>query len=114
MKKRLIIHYDKKRDVLYVAMSKHATVNLPWGENEDICLDTDRCEVVGFIITNFCSHFPKLAEHLSPKERWFVRDFFEQRLKDWNQLLSPFKSKKALLDFLAKERANLSSEVARH
>ena len=114
MKKQLLMHYDKKRDVLYVSLGKRATVNLPWGENEDIRIDVENCEIAGFIITNFHAHYPKLAEHLKPGERWFVQDFFIQRLKDWNNLLAPLKSKKQLMDFLIKERRNLSSEVAHH
>ena len=112
MKKSLIVHHDKKRDVLYVTLGKRATLNLPWDENEDICLDTEHCEVVGYIITNFCAIYPKLAERLNPKERWFVKEFFKQRPKDWNLLLSPIKTKKAMMNFLNKERAGLSSEVA--
>ena len=114
MRKQLLVHYDKKRDVLYVTLGKRATVNLPWGENEDVRVDVENCEIAGFIITNFHAHYPKLAEHLNPKDRWFVQDFFMQRLEDWNNLLAPFKSKKRLMEFLIKERANLSSEVAHH
>ena len=114
MKKKLLVSCDRKRDVLYVSLEKRATVNLPWGENEDVRIDVENCEIAGFIITNFHAHYPKLAGHLSPKEKWFVRDFFIQRLEDWNNLLAPFKSKKRLVEFLIKERTNLSSEVAHH
>ena len=114
MRKQLSVNYDKKRDVLYVALGKRATVNLPWGENEDVRVDMENREIAGFIITNFCAHYPKLAEHLNPKERWFVKDFFIQRLEDWNNLLAPLKSKKRLMEFLIKERAHPSSEVVHH
>lgn len=111
--KKLKIDYDKKRDVMYVLFGKRNTLNLPWSTEEEICFDPKKLEVVGYIITNFSHQYPKLAAHTAPKEKWFISDFFAQRLKDWALLLSPFKSKKALLDFLTQEHSKRSPHLAR-
>lgn len=107
--KRLTLHYDRKRDVLYVLRGHGATRNLPFTPNEDIRLDPETYEVVGYVITNFSLLYPKLVTRLNAKERWFVTDFFDSRLKDWNTLLAPLRTLKARTDFLMRERADASS-----
>jgi hypothetical protein len=112
MKKALFrVSFDKKRDVLNVLRGDNATLNLPVNKHQSVRINPDTLEIVGYVIINFSKQYPKLIGHLNSKERWFVRDFFGQRLKDWNALLSPLKSKKALIDYLAKEYSNSESAV---
>ena len=106
------VSLDKKRDVVNILQGNDATLNVPVNRNESVRIDPGTLEIVGYIIINFSKQYPKLIGHLNSKERWFVRDFFDQRLKDWNALLSPLKSKKALIDYLAKEYSNSKSIVA--
>ena len=97
-------HYDKKRDVFYVKRGKRGTRNVALTPNEDICLNPDTYEIIGYIITNFSEVYPKLVKRYTPAEAWFVKEFFDQRLHDWNVLLEPLRSLKARVDFLSKER----------
>ena len=104
--------FDKQRNVLNVLKGHGATLNLPVNKHETVRISPGTLEIVGYIILNFNKQYPKLSGHFGPKDRWFVRNFFEQRLKDWNALLSPLKSRKALVDYLAKEYSNSRSIVA--
>ena len=103
--------FDKRRDVLNVLKGHSATLNLPVNKHETVRINPGSLEIVGYIIIHFSKQYPKLVGHFSPKDRWFVRNFFDQRLKDWNALLSPLKSRKALVDYLAKEYSNSKSAV---
>ncbi len=107
-------HYDKDRDVFYVSSSNRSTRNLPWTPNEDICLNSETFEVVGYIITNFSTLYPNLIKRYNPAERWFVVEFFEERLKDWNQLLAPLQTLKSRIDFLSREQAGRSHRLVHH
>lgn len=107
-------HYDKERDVFYVSSSSRFTRNLPWTLNEDICLNPETFEVVGYIITNFRALYPNLVKRYNPAERWFVVDFFEERLKDWNRLLAPLQTWKARVNFLTREQATRSHRLVHH
>lgn len=109
---KLRIDYDRQRDVLYVHLGGKATVNIPWDLDEDICFDPKSSEVTGYVITNFSKKYPKLAGHSSTKDKWFIRDFFIQRLRDWSMLLSQFKSKKALIHFLTHEHSKPNLQFA--
>ena len=111
---RIRTHYDKDRDVFYVSGSNRATRNLPWTHNEDICLNPETIEVVGYIITNFSTLYPNLVKRYTPSERWFVVAFFEERLKDWNNLLSPLRTLKARIDFLTREQTTRSTHLVHH
>ena len=113
IKQGLKVKYDKTRDVMYVHLGTGDTVNMPWDFDEDVCFDPKKFAIVGYIITNFSRKYPKLADHWKPKEKWFIKDFFAQRLKDWAILLSQFKSKKALLDFLTHEHRPLSPQFTK-
>ena len=102
---QLTITYDKRRDVLYVSKrGTHATLNFVWGTDETLRLDPDSLDVVGWTITNFTLQYPKLAHSTSPRKRWFISDFFETRSNDLNRLLSPLRSRKALVDSHLKRR----------
>ncbi len=107
-------HYDKDRDVLYVSRDNGPTLNLPWTPNEDICLNSDNYEVVGYIITNFSVLYPNLIKRYTPAERWFVVAFFEERLNDWNKLLAPLRTLKSRIDFLSREQAGRSDHLVHH
>ncbi len=76
MADRLSINYDKRRDVLYVSKGDGGTLNLPFTHNQDVQLDEDTYDVVGYIITNFSHVYPGLFSRLNPKDRWFVREYF--------------------------------------
>lgn len=102
--KKLQLNYDKTRDVLYVLKGSTNTLNLPYSPCEDIRIDHETYEVSGYIITNFSEIYPKLVDRFNSKDKWFVEDFFESRLADWNSLLAPLRTRKARLDFLMKER----------
>lgn len=107
----LTVRYDKKRDTLYVSQrTTRATMNFVWGIDETLRLDADTFEVSGWTVTNFSLHYPKLAKHVGPRKRWFIADYFETRSNDLNRLLSPLRSRKALLDFLTAEAATLSHQ----
>ena len=108
----LRVQYDRKRDVLYVSRGEVETVNLPFTENEDIRLDPESYEVVGYVITNFSVLYPHLLVRLTPKERWFVKDFFEYRLQDWNNLLTPLRGLRARINFLRREGVGLHGSLA--
>jgi hypothetical protein len=114
MPQRLSIQYDRRRDVLYVSKGDGETINLPFTENEDIRLDPESYEVVGYVITNFSLLYPHLVVRLNPKQRWFVKDFFQIRLQDWNNLLSPLRGLKARINFLRREGVGLSTQLAHH
>jgi len=106
------VTYDKKRDTLYVSRrGTRSTLNFVWGIDESLRLDPDTLEVVGWTITNFSLHYPKLAHHTGPRKRWFISEFFETRSSDLNRLLSPIRSRKALMDFLTAEAASLSHQL---
>lgn len=107
-----IVTYDKKRDTLYTARrGTRATMNFVWGIDEALRLDPDTLEVVGWTISNFSFHYPKLAHYVGPRKRWFISEFFETRSSDLNRLLSPLRSRKALMDFLTAEAASLSHQL---
>lgn len=112
MAERLQLQYDKRRDVLYVSRGHGGTRNLPFTPHEDIQLDHETYEVVGYIITNFSHEYPRLSPRLNLKDRWFVKDFFEGRLNDWNSLLAPLRSAKARVNFLMRERTHLHGSLA--
>ena len=108
---QLAVTYDKKRDTLYVSKrGTHATMNFVWGADETLRLDPESFEVAGWTITNFSLHYPKLAHSTHPRKRWFISDFFEMRANDLNRLLSPLRSRKALMDFLTAESSSLSHQ----
>lgn len=103
------VSYDKRRDTLYVLKrGARATWNFVWGMDETMRFDPETYEVVGWTITNFSLRYPKLARSIGPKHRWFITDFFETRSNDLNRLLSPIRSRKALVDFLTAEAAGFS------
>ncbi len=109
---QLSVRYDKRRDALYVTpRGAHATVNFVWGIDETLRLNAETLDVSGWTITNFSLHYPKLAKYLGPRKRWFISDYFETRSNDLNRLLSPLRSRKALLDFLTAEAAMLSHQL---
>lgn len=106
------VTYDKKRDALYASRrGTRATLNFVWGIDETLRLDPDTLEVVGWTITNFGLHYPKLAHYTGARKRWFISEFFETRSNDLNRLLSPIRSRKALVDFLTAEAASLSHKL---
>ena len=106
------VNYDKRRDVLYVfRRGSRSTLNFSWGIDETMRLDPATGEVAGWTITNFSFHYPKLARYLGPRQRWFISDFFEVRSNDLNRLISPIRSRKALVDFLTAEAASLSHQL---
>jgi len=106
------VTYDKTRDTLYVARrGTQATLNFVWGADETLRVDPDTLEVVGWTITNFSLHYPKLAHYTGARKRWFISEFFETRSHDLNRLLSPIRSRKALRDFLTAEAASLSHQL---
>ena len=108
----LTVTYDKRRDTLYVLKrGSHGTWNFAWGIDETLRLDPDTYEVVGWTITNFSFHYPKLARAVGPRQRWFISEFFEARSHDLSRLLSPIRSRKALVDFLTAEAASLSHQL---
>ena len=108
----LTVTYDKKRDVLYATRRGSAsTMNFPWGVDETLRLDPETLEVAGWTITNFSEHYPELARQTGTKHRWFIVEFFETRSNDLNRLLSPIRSRKALVDFLTAEADSLSHHV---
>ncbi len=108
----LTVRYDKRRDVLYVVRrGSRSTLNFPWGIDETLRVDPETYEVAGWTITNFSFYYPKLARYLGPRQRWFISDFFEARSNDLNRLLSPLRSRKALVDFLTAEAASLSHQL---
>jgi len=108
---QLAVTYDKRRDTLYVSQrGTHATLNFVWGIDETLRLDPETLEVSGWTITNFSLHYPKLANYLGPRRRWFISDFFETRSSDLNRLLAPLRSRKALVNFLTAEAATLSHQ----
>ncbi len=106
------ITYDRRRDTLYAARrGVRSTMNFVWGIDETLRLDPVDLEVVGWTVTNFSPHYPKLARYTGPGKRWFIADFFEARSNDLNRLLSPIRSRKALVDFLTAEAASLSHHI---
>ena len=109
---QLAITYDTRRDTLYaVRRGSHATLNFVWGIDETLRLDPETLEVAGWTVTNFSFHYPKLAQHTGPRKRWFICAFFETRSSDLNRLLSPIRSRKALVDFLTAEASSLSHQL---
>jgi hypothetical protein len=104
--------YDKKRDTLYVPRrGTRSTLHFVWGIDETLRLDPDTLEVVGWTITNFSLRYPKLARSTGARKRWFISEFFDTRSSDLNRLLSPIRSRKALVDFLIAEAESLSHQL---
>lgn len=112
MAERLSISYDKRRDVFYVSKGHGGTLNLPFTHNQDVQLDDDTYDVVGFIITNFSHVYPRLFSRLNPHDRWFVREYFEGRVRDWNSLLSHVRGLKARINFLKREKIEFHGSAA--
>lgn len=112
MADRLSINYDKRRDVLYVSRGDGGTLNLPFTHNQDVQLDEESYDVVGYIITNFSHVYPSLFSRLNPKDRWFVREYFEGRIRDWNSLLSHVRGLKARINFLKREKIEFHGSAA--
>lgn len=106
------ITYDRRRDTLYaVRRGVRSTMNFVWGVDETLRLDPEGLDVVGWTVTNFSLHYPKLARYVGPRKRWFIAEFFETRSSDLDRLLSPIRSRKALVNFLTAEAASLSHQL---
>lgn len=104
---RITWKYDKAADVLYVRKRLAGTLNIPLTPDETLCVDPRGPEVVGCIYENLSVNHPKIYRAFvegPTSYKQLVMEFFELLINDWNSFLSPFRSKKALLDFLKSER----------